>query len=497
MKRRIAMVVIALVFIGTIFLPMYGVAASAWQANGNPVCTYLSEQKNPKLCSDGQGGAIIAWEDYRADIFIDIYAQKMSSTGTPQWTSNGTLICNATNEQANIQLCSDGAGGAILVWQDYRDSNADIYAQRVDSQGTTLWTFNGVPIVNLSETQENPRLCSDGAGGAIIVWCDKRSGQEDVYAQRITSNGHLEWTIDGIPICIKAGRQDLPEIISDGTGGAIMCWADNRSIYDIYAQRVDDTGVCQWGANGTVICNATNYQDSAKLCSDGAHGAIIVWMDYRNGNDNIYAQRITSAGAVQWTGNGTAICNDIFVMAPQICSVNSGGAIIAWHDYRGPDWDIYAQYVTQSGQVAWTLNGDAICNATNDQLEARICSDGSDGAIICWEDMRTEVDIYAQRVSSSGNIRWQFNGEVVCNHISGSYEYQSTNAGVGAAIFTWRDNRNSGATKNGINPDIYALKITTPSMGGDPGLVLLLLIIPIVGVAVGLLILYLRREQLE
>jgi len=501
MKRRIAMAFIVLVFIGTIFLPKNGVAASTWQANGNPVCLVFTEQTNPKLCSDGAGGAIIAWEDYRNDPKgRDIYALRMSSTGAPLWTANGTLICNATNEQWTISICSDGAGGAILVWGDYRNGDSDIYTQRVDSLGTTLWTSNGVPIVNCSGTQENPELCSDGAGGAIIVWTDSRNGEEDVYAQRITGEGHLEWTIDGIPICPQAGRQDLPKVISDGTGGAIICWADDRIDYDIYAQKVTATGVPQWGANGTVICNATNHQDSSQLCSDGAGGAIIVWTDYRDLEADVYAQRITSAGVVQWTANGTVICDwSNSQLAPQICRVNSGGAIIAWHDLRsGMAEDIYAQRVTQGGEMAWTQNGIVICNASNMQNEVRMCADGADGAIMAWSDMRSAItlQIYAQRVSSSGKMLWEFNGAAVCTHTAGINFHQITNAGVGAAIFTWRDDRNlPGKAEPGS--DIYALKISSPSAGGDPGLVLLLLIIPIIGVCVGLLILYLRREKLE
>lgn len=46
-----------------------------WMGNGAPICTTLYYQETPQLVSDGAGGAVIAWEDHRSDN-ADIYAQK-------------------------------------------------------------------------------------------------------------------------------------------------------------------------------------------------------------------------------------------------------------------------------------------------------------------------------------------------------------------------------------------------------------------------------------
>ena len=43
------------------------------------------------------------------------------------------------DEQANPQLVGDGAGGAIIVWQDNRTaSHLNIMAQRIDASGNVL-----------------------------------------------------------------------------------------------------------------------------------------------------------------------------------------------------------------------------------------------------------------------------------------------------------------------------------------------------------------------
>ena len=49
------------------------------------------------------------------------------------WPDDPTInlpVCTATNMQSRPAAISDGAGGIIVVWQDYRNLYFDIYAQR-------------------------------------------------------------------------------------------------------------------------------------------------------------------------------------------------------------------------------------------------------------------------------------------------------------------------------------------------------------------------------
>lgn len=102
------------------------------------------------------------------------------------WTPNGMAICTAEDNQNFPQICSDGAGGAIITWVDDRSSELDIYTQRVNSIGDVQWALNGTAICTADNDQEDPQICSDGTGGAIITWEDRRSGADyDIYAQRI------------------------------------------------------------------------------------------------------------------------------------------------------------------------------------------------------------------------------------------------------------------------------------------------------------------------
>ena len=81
-----------------------------------------------------------------------------------------TVICDATYDQGNPQIISDGFGGSITAWNDYRNGDWDVYAQRLNSAQETQWTENGVLISVRVGDQSDPKLISDGSGGAFIVY---------------------------------------------------------------------------------------------------------------------------------------------------------------------------------------------------------------------------------------------------------------------------------------------------------------------------------------
>jgi hypothetical protein len=249
-------------------------------------------------------------------------------------------------------IISDGAGGAIVTWYDGRNGNYDIYAQRMSASGAVQWTANGVAICTATLAQDSPTITSDGAGGALVAWSDNRSGVSDIYAQSVNASGAVQWTIDGVALCAAPGNQYNPTIVSDGAGGAIVTWRDQRAgAYDIYAQRVNASGAAQWTTDGVALCTARYDQQYPRIVSDGVGGAIVTWFDLRSGINDIYAQRVNASGSVQWTGDGVALCMATGGQGyPTIVSDGWGGAIVTWQDLRsGADWDVYGLRVDANG----------------------------------------------------------------------------------------------------------------------------------------------------
>lgn len=429
------------------------------------VSTALLGQTGAQAVSDNQGGMIVVWEDRRSGN-AEIYVQRLNSLGTPLWTVNGVVVCEATGDQILPSIVSDGAGGAIVAWQDRRNgTDYDIYVQRIDADGVAQWVANGVQLSGASDNQLAPRLTTDGANGAIVVWEDRRSGAEyDVYAQRVDAGGSALWLANGVSVVSLAEHQLTPRVVSDSAGGAIIAWADYRSAshYDIYAQRLNASGAAQWTLNGVSVVNAGGNQFGPSIAADSAGGAVIVWQDYRsNTNFDIYAQRLNTSGVAQWAANGIAISGAAGnQVSPVVGRSGADSFYFSWEDYRNGQSDIYAQRVNAAGSVFWNTNGLIVCGATGSQVLPQLIADDVEGAILVWKDFRggTSADLYVQRINRDGLSLWTADGTALSNATGDQTSPALVSDGAGGAVLAWEDYRNG-------NADIYAQGI---SAGGRP-----------------------------
>ncbi len=424
-----------------------------WIADGVPLCTSAHNQLEPLIVSDGAGGAIIAWRSFDGD--MNIYARRVDEKGRALWGENGLPISAHGAEQTLCGMIDDGAGGAIVVWEHNRAGQWDIYAQRIDASGATLWADGGVAVCAAADAQFDAAIVSDGAGGAIVAWHDLRGhAGVDIYAQRVSAAGEPRWAADGVSVCTAANGQRAAHLAADGAGGAIVAWQDGRDRrdHDIYAQRMDSSGAALWAANGVAVCAADSMQRYPELVADGSGGAIVMWKDRRSGAGDIYAQRVNAAGAVQWQPDGVAVCASGGVEKyPQIAADGFGGAIITWPDDRSGSSDIYAQRVSAAGETSWAANGVPVCTAADAQELPQIAADRSGGAVIAWQDGRAGAhDVYIQHMSAAGKARDNPNGLPICTAPNEQFFPKLVTDKDGDAIVTWQDFR------DGDDYDIYA-----------------------------------------
>jgi len=428
-----------------IFILLTTVIYGDWMYNGNPVCTAPDSQSFPLIVPDGNGGAIISWYDNRNGNF-DIYAQRIDANGNIMWKNNGVEICTADSEQWLSSMISDGLKGAIISWADYRNGNFDIYAQRVDSLGNVLWGTNGIPICTAEGDQNYPLICLDGIGNIVFSWYDRRSGDKDVYAQKVDLNGNILWELNGIPICTAESSQSAAPMVSNGSGKIILVWNDYRNgNYDIYGQRIDENGNILWAPNGISICSGDSDQVASVLISDNSGGIILTMVKFISPftNPDIYAQRVDSLGNVLWGTNGIPICTaEDYQYYSEMIGDGDGGAIIVWEDKRYSDDDIYAQRVSKDGDILWDLDGIPICNAPFDQFDPQITSDNAKGAIVIWTEFPSSFTfkIYAQKVDSLGNLLWPSPGVLVSNSSGFSSQGKIVSDDAGGGIITWHYN---------------------------------------------------------
>jgi hypothetical protein len=152
--------------------------------------------------------------------------------------------------------------------------------------------------------QHRPQIASDGSGGAIVGWSEVRGVGTDIYAQHVLANGTLEPLnpSDGVAVCSAGNNQIIPQVVADGSGGALVTWQDLRggSDYDIYAMRLLSTGAPDpsWTVDGVALCQAVNDQNGQVIASDGSGGAFVAWVDSRGTDVDLYASRVLADGGI-------------------------------------------------------------------------------------------------------------------------------------------------------------------------------------------------------
>ena len=429
-----------------------------------PALQYL-----PKAVSDDAGGAIVLWQDERSTKSgVDIYAQRIDAQGQVLWTVDGVVGISASGTQENVSAIPDGTHGVILCWEDSRSGNRDIYAQRLNGSGARQWTPLGVAVCTAANDQSVARIASDYAGGALIAWQDYRNGNPDIYAQRLDGSGNALWRPNGAVACSLAGSQQSPAVAPDMLGGAYVAWSDLRSGGgDIYAQRLGATGGPVWTPNGLVVCDAATLQANPVGVSDGGQAAIFAWEDRRNGAGDIYAQKMGTAGTIQWAADDVPLRVATGYASSLVATHDGlGGMFLTWNDGRsGIDGDAYAQWLSHEGTAQWTANGVRLCSAVNDQVPEAIAPDGLGGMIVSWTDWRLgafEWDVYAQRLNAAGAVQWTAGGVRVGGGTQGQHLSTLVPDGAGGAFVANVDQRLDALG------DILAQRVERFGHLGDP-----------------------------
>jgi hypothetical protein len=447
-------------FFGLCSVLFFTTVHAEWVIDGVVISDADDLQMNPAIAHDGALGALIVWQDRRDGSTFDIYVQRVDPLGNALWTPDGVLVCNEAADQTDPRVVSDGAGGAIVVWEDARTtSEFDIYIQHIDASGNPTWATNGVPVSIIAlSNQHNPAIVSDGMSGAIVVWQDHRNGRPDIYAQRFDGSGAALW--DSVVVCGAPNAQQVPVAIEDASHGVIATWVDRRAgLGDIYVQRVASDGVVAWTTNGVPVC--TDGEDQATPVLVNGMGLFVAWADYRNGHYDIFAQTLDESGNALLAVNGVPLCTALGDQTnPTIVSISgesralagvTSDAMVAWEDRRAGNADIYASPIG-TGDQAWGTDGIPLCTAPLDQTKPNGAGDGSGGAIVVWQDRRPNFhnDIYAQRVEAQGNTLWEANGRPLCRAENEQFDPVAAPSAVGTAIVAWEDLRTGGVY------DIYA-----------------------------------------
>jgi hypothetical protein len=122
-----------------------------------------------------------------------VYGQKFNSIGTRQWSNTGkVLVPVGSTERRQVRNLQLGDGALVFFVEGPSFGSQQVIGTRVDTDGEFVWD-DPMPAVSSAASSKSrlvATLTPDNSG-ALLAWIDTRTDAGDVYAQRINDDGSL------------------------------------------------------------------------------------------------------------------------------------------------------------------------------------------------------------------------------------------------------------------------------------------------------------------
>lgn len=421
------------------------------KVNDDPGTASNTHHYAPVIAVDSIGNCVVAWHDFRNENY-DIFLQRFDASGSAQGSNVQVNddVSNAFQRYPSVGM--DRYGNSTIAWSDPRNGNFDVYLQNYDEYGSAVGGNTMVNDDGGTTTQYFPTVSMNSDGFTVVAWMDDRNNNSDLYLQQYSSAG-VAWEANVKVNDNAVGTVDLlPVVVIDNNYRYVLAWPDYRNGNDeIYAQRYDANDNPQ-GSNSKVNDDfGSGYQGAPSVGIDGSGTSTVVWEDYRS-SAGVYLQRINSSGIS--LGSNIRV-NDAavgFAYYPAVAVNSSGSCVVAWQDSRNnSDYDIYLQRYGSGGsaQGANVRVTDTSSSMSLFNNEVSVAIDNSGNSIVAWADKRSgNNDIYLQRFNASGVAQGK---NIRVNDDVGVSDQQKPSVaidGSGNCIVAWMDDRNT-------NVDIY------------------------------------------
>jgi hypothetical protein len=244
--------------------------------------------------------------------------------------------------------------------------------------------------------QEDPALVFDGTN-YLVVWdsaANHNGVQWQIYGRRVTAGGSRLGSYDFVISDVgKTGNKWFPRAAFDGTKHLVV-WQDNSYFGndDIYGALVSIAGV---PSSPFPICTQANDQESPAIAFDGVDHYLVVWSDWRSG-EQIRGALVNTSGSVDVSDIPIHTSTDHRAEYPRV-AFDGDHYLVVWDEYAGST-GIHGTLVSNSGSV---LNPAGIDISDGDyDLGADVAFDGTNYLVV-WYDYSAE-DIYGALVRKNG-----------------------------------------------------------------------------------------------
>ncbi|MFC1879138.1 hypothetical protein ACFLZW_04435 [Chloroflexota bacterium] len=377
-------------------LPDAGIPIIDWSLNQQDAAIAYSENANNFL---------VVWQhQWAVDAYTVINGRLLGWDGAPSGSVIG-ISQAVKNASAPSVAYNTFNSQFLVVWEhEYSGTDHDIYARRIDGDGTPLGidlvvsqhsAYESAPVVAYNSTLNQYMVAwvyhVDVGGGSYV---------DRIYAQRLDTNGAL---IGGhVVVGSSAGNAIAPHLVYNPiTQQYLLAWCgqDAGGDYDIFAQRLLSDGT-QVGSQIN-LSTWENHQLYPRLAYNPSRNEYVaVWQDYHwdIGISQIYGQRIQADGAL---AGGAFIPPNQSTQGNRLPDVAyqplSHGFVVVWERvFSLSDMDIYRTLYTGTGGILQTTS--VVSGYIPDEKRPAVASNAAGMVQFVWEDSRnlgvSGLDIY-------------------------------------------------------------------------------------------------------
>ncbi|HSN92444.1 MAG TPA: hypothetical protein VLS93_14525, partial [Anaeromyxobacteraceae bacterium] len=251
-----------------------------------PISDGPATEARPAVAACGDG-FLVAWSDYRNGGGADVFAARVSASGSVRDPS-GIAVATGDGAQGTPAVAC-GDGGALVVWQALSTYSvpAAVRAARVDADGTVL-DPGGLTLPGPSAGA--PPSVAAGGGGFVVAWhAPLPWGGAEVLAARIAADGSLG-PVE--PLCAGPGLRSEPHLAFDGAGFQVA-FAEQHPSPHVRTARLSASGSALDGCGASLP--GSEGGTGPRIAYDGARH-LALWRD--GGTGEIRGSQLAPGGAI-------------------------------------------------------------------------------------------------------------------------------------------------------------------------------------------------------
>ena len=323
--------------------------------------------------------------------------QTLSSSGIAQLPQGGLAFYSQLGGYCSKPLTINLDDSFFTFWQDVRPDNSGIYFQICDAQLNPALTQYGKRL--LTSSAVTPALLQVEKSGEqiAVLYCFYGSSSSSYYLQLINASGEVLLPEFGYYL-----GQNISNIVLDCMGSDVyLAWvqvAVGSSPSLLKAQKFV-SGVPVWEDGGKLIVSTPNSIGAMKH-----KNRYFCWQEYHSSITHSYARRVDTNGYIvtSWGNDPLPIIEDS--VGSDYCKaigLDGEDLIVYVSKYLSTGYELYAQKISPSGERLWGAGGIFMDSNSGNVLVASTLY--GDGSAVCYKTTLPAVEIHLQKLDTEGN----------------------------------------------------------------------------------------------